>query len=398
MPIGHPDRETRQPSGFQFAIADRIEFLNADDWDSIARTASVLLSRRYLAAAQEEFTESILRRFAIIYDTARPVAVVAAQTFDVTGDQLVSESSSSKIQLPKELKRKGLALLKRRIMMCGNVHTWGPHGVAFAADEDPQQLWPGVADCLYRMRRADRLNGQTDYVIVKDLFEEQEGPVARLKPFRYRPLETEPNMVLTIGETWTTFDDYVKSLTKRYREAAKKTLKPFRADGFSVAPLENLAADSARIHELYKAVVSKADVRMFQIDESTLPRMADALGDDFVTIGIRQDEQLIGFVNVIRDGETAIGYYIGIDYEANSKVPLYHRLLFAVIEQAITWKCRRVSFGRTALDAKSRLGCVPQETHVWVRHRIPLLNFVVQQLLKTVTHAEPPDRNPFKEA
>lgn len=398
MPIGQADRETRKPSGFEFAIVDRIGFLNADDWDSVADTASVLLSRRYLSAAQEEFTDSILRRFAIIYDTGRPVAVVASQTFDVTGDQLVGDTSDRKVQLPKELRRKGLSLLKRRIMMCGNVHTWGPHGVAFVAGENPQRLWPGVADCLYRMRRADRLSGQSDYVIVKDLFEAPEGPVSQLKSFRYRPLETEPNMVLTIGETWTAFDDYVASLTKRYREAVKKTLKPFRSDKFSVAPLGNLSSESARVHELYKAVVSKADVRMFEIDESTLPRMAEALGADFVTIGIRENDQLIGFVNVIRDGDTAIGYYIGIDYTANSSVPLYHRLLFAVIEQAIAWGCRRVSFGRTALDAKSRLGCIAEETHVWVRHRIPLLNFVVQQLLKTVTHAEPPDRNPFKEA
>lgn len=398
MPIKTSDRETRQPSGFQFAIADKIEFLNPDDWDSITDAASVFLSRRYLAVAQLEFTDLILRRFAIVYDKGRPVAVLATQTFDVTGDKLVGDSSEGKIQLPKDLRRKGLALLKRRVMMCGNVHTWGPHGVAFAAGEDPQRLWNGVADCLYRMRRADRLNGQTDYVIVKDLFEKQSGSAKQLERYRYRALETEPNMVLTIGETWTSFDDYVGSLTKRYRSAAKKTLKPFDAEGFSVAPIIDLTKESARLHELYRAVVSKADVRMFEIEESTLPRMATALGDNFVTIGIRENDRLIGFVNAIRDGGTAIGYYIGIDYEANSKLPLYHRLLFAVIEQAIAWKCRTVSFGRTALDAKSRLGCRPQETHVWVRHRIPLLNFVVQQLLKNVTHAEPPDRNPFKEA
>ncbi len=163
-------------------------------------------------------------------------------------------------------------------------------------------------------------------------------------------------MVLTISDMWTTFDDYLASLTKRYRSATKKTLKPFDADGLSVGPISELTQESARLHELYKAVVSRADGRMFEIDESTLPRMAAALGDDFVTIGIWQNYRLIGFVNVIRDGQTAIGYYIGIDYDANSKMPLYHRLLFAVIEQAIAWMCRRVSCGRTALDAKSRLG------------------------------------------
>jgi len=333
-----------------------------------------------------------------VYDAGRPVAVLATQTFDVTGDRLIRESTDDKIKLPKKLRQKSLSLLKRRILMCGNVHTWGPHGVAFTKGEDPSRLWPAVADCLYRIRRADRLNGQTDYVIVKDLFVAENTAADTLKPFRYRQLETEPNMVLTIGNDWTSLSDYLASLTSRYRKAAKKVIKPFEAEEFRVEPIHDIASESARIHELYKAVVSRADVRMFEIEESTLPRYAAALQDDFVTIGIRNEEQLIGFVNVIRDGETAIGYYIGIDYEANAGLPLYHRLLFAVIDQAIRWKCQRVSFGRTALDAKSRLGCRPEPTFVWVRHRIPLVNLVVQQLLKTVTHAEPPDRNPFKDA
>lgn len=107
-------------------------------------------------------------------------------------------------------------------------------------------------------------------------------------------------------------------------------------------------------------------------------------------------EEIIGFVTVVRDGETAGGYFLGVDYEKNAELPVYHRLLFAVIEQAIDWKCRRVSFGRTALDAKARLGCTPEPTFVWIRHRVPVLNLAVKQLLRAVPHTEPPERNPFK--
>ncbi|WP_145388263.1 hypothetical protein [Stieleria neptunia] len=96
--------------------------------------------------------------------------------------------------------------------------------------------------------------------------------------------------------------------------------------------------------------------------------------------------------------ETAIGFYLGMDCEVNARLPVYHALLFAVIEQAITWSCKRVSFGRTALEAKSRLGCQPEEMHVWVRHRVPVINSLVQQLLKNAIHEDPPQRNPFKDA
>ncbi|WP_158222866.1 GNAT family N-acetyltransferase [Rhodopirellula sp. MGV] len=356
------------------------------------------MSRRYLLSAQHEFSGQIVRDFAIVYDDGEPVAAIATQTFDVIGTQLSGNQSAATNNLPEQWKRKSLSLLKRRIMICGNVHTWGPHGVAIAAGRDQQQIWLGIAECLYRIRRANRLHGQVDYVIVKDLLESDPLDASALESFRYGSMETEPNMVLSIDPNWQVMDDYLASLTKRYRAAARKVRKPFDCDTLSVSPIENLRDESERILELYKAVAARADVCLFELSNTTLPRIAESLNDDFVTIGIRENGLLIGFVTIIRDGETAIGFYLGMDYEANSRLPVYHALLLAVIEQAIRWRCKRISFGRTALDAKSRLGCKPEATHVWVRHRVPLLNFVVQQIMKTVNHDEPPERNPFKDA
>ncbi len=388
---------TRKASGFQFAIASRIEFLNADHWDKVTANASVFLSRRYLLSAQDEFSSDVVRDFAIIYDGEDPVAVIATQTFDVTGNQIVNANSANPPNLPEQWKRKSLALLKRRIMICGNVHTWGPHGVAIANGRDQQQVWHGIADCLYRIRRANRLHGQVDYMIVKDLLASDQLDAAPLKAFRYQLQETEPNMVLTLDPKWQSIDDYLSCLTKRYRAAAKKVMKPFESPNLSISPIRDIQNESGRIQELYKAVAAKADICLFELSVTTLPRMAETLGNCFVAIGIRESGFLIGFVTIIRDGETAIGFYLGLDYEANARLPVYHALLLSVVEQSIQWRCKRISFGRTALDAKSRLGCKPEPAHVWVRHRVPLVNFVVQQILKNVNHDEPPARNPFKD-
>src|SRR5262245_44130298 len=50
--------------------------------------------------------------------------------------------------------------------------------------------------------RAEKLAGQSDLVLVKDL-DGEDGPGARtLARFSYRPLETEPNMVLEVADRW----------------------------------------------------------------------------------------------------------------------------------------------------------------------------------------------------
>ena len=58
----------------------------------------------------------------------------------------------------------------------------------------------------------------------------------------------------------------------------------------------------------------------------------------------QRDGQVLGFVTTIRDGETAVGYYIGFDRETNATAPIYFRLLQAVVDHAIQIGCSRLSY------------------------------------------------------
>ena len=102
-------------------------------------------------------------------------------------------------------------------------------------------------------------------------------------------------------------------------------------------------------------------------------------------------------MTTVRDGETAVDYYIGFDRKTNATAPIYFPLLQAVVDDAIRLGCSRLSLGRTALEPKARLGARPDPMRIWIRHRIPMLNVLVRALLHTISHHnEPPERNPFK--
>jgi hypothetical protein len=59
-------------------------------------------------------------------------------------------------------------------------------------------------------------------------------------------------------------------------------------------------------------------------------------------------------------------------------------------------RCQRLSLGRTALEPKAALGAKPEPMRVWLRHRVPTLNWMVRGLLGTVPRGEAPERSPFK--
>ena len=208
-------------------------------------------------------------------------------------------------------------------------------------------------------------------------------------------------MVLDISPKWRTYENYLTSLTSRYRKHAKQVHKDVESAGFQVELLSrsaDIAHHADSLHKLYLQTHHNARVRLVTLSPAFLPTLAEQLRDDLRCTVVRRDDQLLGFVTTVRDGETAVGYYIGFDRTANAEVPIYFRLLQTVVDDAIKLGCRRLSLGRTALEPKARLGARPDPLRIWMRHRIPMLNVLVRGLLHTLSHHdEPPDRNPFKE-
>lgn len=395
--------ERHRPTGFGFAFADRVDYLDRQAWDAVSSSGSLFLRRDVLRVIEQHGPDNIVPRYAMIFRNDRPAAVLAAQIVSVTGKQLRREKGAGEKRESSLLRRAlspaakvATATLRERILVAGNLLSWGFHGIAFALGEDPTVLWPAVAEALYRIRRAERLTGETNFVLVKDLTAEQNGLEA-LRRFSYRPMETEPNMVLPIDPAWRTYDDYLAALDAKYRRNSKDQVKKLLGAGCTVEPISDLSPHSRRLHELYRSVQGNASVRLVTLTETCLPALARALGDDFRCTAIRRGDELLGFVTSLRDGPTAIAYYIGFDRAVAAQgLPIYLRLLHATIGDAIEWRCQRLSLGRTALEPKAALGAKPEPMSVWLRHRVPAWNWMMRGVLNAVPHDEAPQRNPFK--
>jgi len=387
-------QERHRPSGFGFALADSIDYLDVAHWTSVTANNSVFLSPRYLRVLEQAGPDNLRQRYALIFRGRVPVAAVAAQSVTVSLSRVSKKPSQGKAAAPLEK-------LQEQLLVCGNLLSWGMHGIAFAQNEDSAALWPAIAEALYRLRRADKLFGDTDLIMVKDIPNEYAAGASALSRFSYRQLETEPNMVLDISAKWRTYEDYLASLTSRYRKQAKEIDKDVVTAGCQIEVLsgaESVARHAQSIHELYLQTHHNARVRLVTLSPAFLPKLAEQLGDDLRCTIVRRDDQLLGFVTTVRDGETAVGYYVGFDRKANAEFPVYFRLLQAVVDDAIKFGCRKLSLGRTALEPKARLGARPDPFRIWIRHRLPMLNMLVRGLLHTISHHdEAPERNPFKE-
>jgi hypothetical protein len=381
-------KERHQPTGFGFALADGVDFLDGNAWDGLTSGASVFLKRPYLRVLERQGPKNLQVRCALLYKDRTPAAAVAMQSVRIAASDLVREGA----KVPAALKK-----IEGRVIVCGNLLSWGQHAVAFAPGIDPAEVWPGVAEALYRVRRADHLSGRTDFVMVKDL-RADDAHVPALERFSYGPVETDPNMILGFPAAWKTFDDYLAGLQSKYRKNALRVQKDLEAAGVRLEPLTDLSRDAARLHALYLQVHDAATVRPVTISPDYLPALAEACGPDFRCTVARRGGEILGFVTTLKDGDEAIGYYIGFDRSKKDELPLYFGLLQSTIADALALGCRRLSLGRTALEPKAKLGALPVRTRIWLRHAAAPVNLLVKSLLGSVPHGEAPERNPFKDA
>lgn len=382
-------RERHTPSGFAFALADSIDYLDAAHWDKVTSHDSLFLSRRYLRVLEQAGPENLRQCYALIFREKEPVAAIAAQSVSVSLARL-RKSGANNGRLSQH---------EEKMLVCGNLLSWGMHGISFAPGMDHKSLWPAVAEAIYRLRRVDKLFGDTAFVMVKDIPDAHASAATALARFSYRELETEPNMVLEISPQWKGYDDYLASLTSKYRKQSKQIEKEVTAAGCVVEEIktDEIARNSQKLHALYLQTHKNARLRLVTLPVAFLPTLAAELADNMRFTVLRKKNELLGFVTTVKDGETAVGYYIGFDRKANADIPIYFRLLQSVIGHAISLNCKRLSLGRTALEPKARLGARPDPMRIWIRHRIPMMNLIVRGLLHTIDdHEEPPERNPFK--
>ncbi|UXI68684.1 GNAT family N-acetyltransferase [Tahibacter amnicola] len=388
------DRHERRarPSGLDCALADRIDFLNPAHWDALAQSASFFMSRDYRRLLETHSPAGMQQRYALVYSQGRPIVAVAAQILEIGGDQLANLPDS-------KVRRKALEQIRTRLLVCGSLVSSGFHGIAFAAGEPDELLWHGVAEALYRIRRADRLHGQVDYVMIKDLDEARTGAATSLRDFSYRPMQTEPEMAMPIRPGWKRFEDYLADLNSNYRSKARKVIKQVEEAGYRVERNADAAAHDARIHALYTEVESRASTRLSALPQGYFGALSQCAGPQrFRCTLIRNDSEIVGFMSTVKDGDRALGYYVGFDYGVNANVPLYLRLLQTLIEDAIELGCSELSFGRTAAEPKASLGAVAHASHVWLRHRVPAVNALVRGIFGRVQPGEAPERRPFKAA
>jgi len=207
----------------------------------------------------------------------------------------------------------------------------------------------------------------------------------------------EPFMVLPIRPKWESFEDYLGSMSAKYRTRAKKALK--LAEGcehvdLSHAPVHTWAAWASF---LLKQTLRDKTITLPASLEELLKVYKENLGEAFRVFGYRKDGHWVGFITAIVEDEAVHAMHMGFEPSYAQQSQFYQRSMMDLVRLAIEERKPVLNMGRTATEIKSTMGAVPVENSFVFFSPRPvvraLLRFYARHFHRLPTYTL---RSPFK--
>jgi predicted N-acyltransferase len=193
-------------------------------------------------------------------------------------------------------------------------------------------------------------------------------------------------------------DDYEIALKHKYAQRFRKIRSAW--NGLEIIELDSIATETNKkiLFNLYWQVSDKQTVRLGNLTEDFLPLLKKSHSKELRIWLVKEKEKPVAFFSAWVHLFAFDMFYIGFDYQQNERLQLYFNILFFSVEQTLAFGKKKLILGRTALEAKARLGCAPKYLSTYLFIKNPLVRKVIFQLQQNISSKEGEweNRHPFK--
>jgi len=281
---------------------------------------------------------------------------------------------------------------------CGNILLTGEHGCHFNDEVAIKTQSLLLKEGLETLKNQCKKEGEhISLLLVKDLDAPRKTALHPNLGSDYKEFSIQPKMILNLNKKWNTFEDYLASMTSKYRVRAKRAFKK----GISIEKrelnIESIEAFLPRIDELYKCIAEGAGFNVVTLDGEYFLNFKRHFPEKFRLYGYFLAGEMIAFYTTFRNQEELEAHFLGFANETNRTYQVYLNILYDLIKEGIEQKAGYINFARTALEIKSSVGAAPVDLFYLGKHTNSLKNALFTPILAyfnpTVDWIQ---RNPFK--
>ncbi|MFN8322433.1 MAG: GNAT family N-acetyltransferase [Chitinophagales bacterium] len=393
--------ECESIKNFTISVQDDLQHISEIQWNKHIPEWNVLMQHDSLCLLQSLQGNSIQFRYAQIKRNEQVVGVIYFQVVMFHANQLMNyfpetRAGSFWLKPLRAFSEKLLNLINIKLLVTGNVFMTGENGFYFNTDIDKPTRARIIRKTIDEIRVKDKSIAAT---LISDLYDPKSDFDSDFSKVGYHEITVESDMGISLKKEWKTFDDYLHSLSSKYRV---RTRKVFNMCSEAGVLHQDLSADEIRIHQdrlyqLYERVISKADFKLAVLSPNFFYEQKKQIGANYRVIAYFRNGEIIGFISSYHFGKRMEVHYTGMDHDLCKPIHLYQHMMYDMIKYGIENRVDRIHFGRTAPEIKSTIGATPDKMYGYVKHFNPLFNFLfVRSYTAGLKPQEYVFRNPFK--
>lgn len=379
-----------------YEIYDHIDTLPQEVVATLRLDGTDFFSIKYWKAFEKTYSGSMICKYVILHQQQKIAALIPIQFIHFKGNQFFKTYESKSLQRSYfKVFNKIVSPLSAKVLVAGNVFS----GASFFKKSEQVNFDDDLLASMMHVLEQIQKSYGAKAILIKDIKNEfvAETPLPLHKKFF--PIEVQPLMGLNQLSKWKNFEDYVASLSAKYRTRWKKAKQKGSDLSFQVLDKEKIATHQHTIQHFIENAIRNNGFVLAQPAAHFFYEMAQQVPDNFEVWGIFLNEKLVGFyTSFLSDNGVCSINFAGTDAAANQAHDVYLNLLFHVIERSIERQAHQIDLGRTAIEIKSAVGATPKHSQVYVKLDFPLGNLILEKSIRYF--AKNPDwqiRNPFKQ-
>ena len=373
---------------YTYQIVSESQYL-PNDWDSIAQ-ANIFLSAKYLQVLESAAPANMKCQYIGIFNQEELIGIALAQFIDLSHLESYGERDK---KLKTWVRNYLFSQFSSKLLFIGNNMLSGQNAFAVKNQTNIPEILQTLKQAAFDINQHSK-NHLTSF---KDFMPSDLPNFDQAVFKKDLKFTSQPNMIFEINPLWIEEEDYVKALTKKYRDQYKRSRNKASGIEKKKLMLEDIEDQQEIIYDLYLHVAEHAPFNTFYLPKNHFYMLKEKLKDDFMLYGYFIDGKLIGFNTLIKNGKSLDTYFLGYDEKIQKEKMLYLNMLYDMIACGISLKFKNIIFGRTALEIKSSVGAIDTPMFGFMRHSQPLIN---QFLGLIFNYLEPETtwkkRNPFK--
>ncbi|EGV43142.1 GNAT family N-acetyltransferase [Bizionia argentinensis JUB59] len=368
-------------------------------WDALV-SHDIFLQTPYLKAFEKSAPNNITLYYFAFYKQEELIGVAIIQRVKLYLNDMFRNQEDSCFQ--ERFKNRISKILKGNILVVGNLTHTGQHGVYFNQNiVSNDQFISGLIDAVNVLKRDIKTvyNKRIRAVLLKDYFltDAIHRSTNSLYKLGFHQLVVQPNMIMNIPETWSTFDFYIGDFHKKYRDRYKSARKKCKDIVTKELDEVEIFKQSKSLYNLYKNVSNHAKINTFLLPENHFYTLKKQLGDNFKVFGYYLNDELVGFYTLILNYKQVETYFLGYNSHYQFKHQLYLNMLYDMAKFGINNKYKSVVYARTAMEIKSSVGAKPQAMVLYLKHTNLFMNTALKYIFKLMNPSKTwTERNPFK--